>query len=296
MHRNNKNARNRKTKNTHIKRHNHRKYCQKIKTNILKIKNYTHEIFVGVIIGIIVIVLTPIINDKITNNKIEKEIKHNLNNLNLGMSDDYINGIFGNPIIKGELEKSYYGIDEEGQITFTTAGYKLNNCVLLCLYRNNSLLAFVVVVNEKNIYKVPETIYLHDNYLLDFTYADFCAEVPSLFWGNVPGNNDDYAYYYEIQYGGGPANYNYFILGNYKDYIVRDEGSNRLMWAGQDYAIKDWEWIEDKYNQEEHCKIREEVHPNVFGVVHGDYAEDFDFVSDIVRSRMNASLLFDDWE
>lgn len=260
---------------------------------------YIGDIVVGVVIGLIILIVTPLVNNIIESHKAQQNLVNNLSSISLGMSKNYIDGLFGQPIIESEWEAVTWYEDYQAGETFISAGYKLADSVLLCLYRNESLKAFVVVVNKEHLYRIPSTMYLSDCYLLDFTYADFSEEL-EWFEGNVPANNDDYLYYTELFYGAGPADYNYFVVGSYKDY--RDETeANDLAIIGQQYVlINEGSNIYDErihiyYDAEEHYAARKKTQPNVFGIVSSAIADEFNFVFQIVGNRVNGALLFNDW-
>ncbi len=260
-----------------------------------KLKGVLREIIIGVVVGIIVLVFTPILNHAIATKEAQNELSNNLSSVSIGMSKSYIDDLFGKPIIESVHEGTEgwpwnFQIEE----TLTAAGYKLKDSVLLCLYCSNDLAAFVVVVNEEHLYHIPINIFYDDCYLLDFTYADF-SETIDIAEGNVPGNNDDYAYYSELYYGGGAADYNYFIIGSYKDYRNRTEAEN-LMIVGERYLLsRDMDSYKEQYDEDLHYKLRQQVHPNVFGIVSPDFAANFNFVMQIVGNRVNGGLLFNDW-
>lgn len=247
-------------------------------------KKYIGDIVVGVVIGLIILIVTPLVNNIIESHKARQNLVNNLSSISLGMSKNYIDGLFGQPIIESEWDSVTWYKDYQAGETFISAGYKLADSVLLCLYCDKNLEAFVVVVNKEHLYRIPSNMGLNDCYLLDFTYADF-SEKLERFEGNVPANNDDYLYYTELFYGAGPADYNYFVIGSYKDY--RDETeANHLAIIGQQDVY---------YDTEEHYAARKKAQPNVFGIVSSAIADEFNFVFQIVGNRVNGALLFNDW-
>lgn len=256
------------------------------------VKAHLGEIVVGVVIGIILLVVTPFVNHAIESRSAHQELVNNLSSVSLGMSKNYIDGMFGQPIIESEYRETvtWYS-DHQTEESFISAGYQLNNSVLLCLYCNKSLFAFAVVVNEAHLYHIPANMYLDDCCLLDFTYADF-SETVGAFEGNVPANNDTYAYYSELYYGAGPSDYNYFILGSYKDYRENTD-AHALMRIGQNHAMDDDDLF--PYDEEEHDLMRKKVQPNVFGIVDSACSDKFSLVIQVVGNRINGSLLFNSW-
>jgi len=261
------------------------------------IKKYLGEIVTGVVIGIIILIVTPFVNNAIESQTARQRLVNSLSSVSLGMSKNYIDELFGQPIIETEYKKTVaLNPDYQAEELFISAGYKLKNGVLLCLYCDKSLAAFAVVVNEAHLYRIPANMYLDDCYLLDFTYFDF-SETVDKFEGNVPANNDTYAYYSELHYGAGPADYNYFIIGSYKDYREKTDAST-LMFLGQAHVLQA-HVLDDgglfTYDEEEHYAARKNVEPNVFGVVSSTFSDEFNFVFQVVGNRANGTLLFSDW-
>lgn len=267
------------------------------------LRGLTREILVGVVIGVIVLGLTPLVNSLTTSANTRKKQYSDLSSVRVGMSRGYLDDLFGFPVI----ETIPFLYDEYETLELTSAGYKLKDCVLLCMFDHNSLVAYVVVVNGKGLYRLPYMTLQENRKLLEFSYTDILnnqrllkaieekTDVLPIFitmQGNVPGNNNDYAYYYELYYGGGPADYNYFLYGDYKDFHL-NKRSDELMWLAQDYHDSVGEMSEEDLSN--YLTMREQVRPNVFGVICNGYAGKFDFVFDIIQTRDNGALLFDDW-
>ena len=232
--------------------------------------------------------LTPITEQYLYEKRANKEMRDNLSLVRLHMSKGSIDDMFGCPIVEFTKEK-------QDMVDCIVASYKLDECVLLCLYSENSLVAFAVTVNDKKIYKVPPTMYLDsEEFLLDFTYADF-FETPEAMVGNVPADNDDSAIYYELHYGHNPGDFNYYLIGNYKKY---DSVAARLFFIGQTYWVNNENKnIKDILTEEElneYETLRKKVKPNVFGMVSSSCIEDFTFF-DLLGSSTTCGLLYDDW-
>ena len=258
-------------------------------------------IVAGIIAGIILLLVTPYVNRWIDKRDAAVELKKNLAAVNLGMSKGYIDDLFGSPLVAQTLSEEMFKKEEDiGEIT--SSAHRLDGCVLLCMYCDNNLAAFVVVVEEEDLYKIPANFYTAEEYLLDFTYADFsddprwieCIE------GNVPMTSDHWAYYCELYYGANIASYNYFVVGSYKDF---QEGLDvsRLMWIGQDICMGNYKTkLHGPYDfsllpdgeEQEYLELRKKVKPNAFGVVDERFAEEFNFVFHIIGTWENASILF----
>ena len=272
---------------------NYKKILSIAKKFIEWIKKSTRELLVGIIVGVIVLVLTPTVEQYVTQKNTNRYMKENISSISLGMSKGHIDGMLGYPIV--EFKKETLDVSNEDS-EYVVANYKLPNCVVLCLYHNDTTIAFAVTVNSDKVYSIPRSMYLNsEKYLFDFTYYDFSNIVDEAY-GNVPADNDDSAYYYELHYGHNPANFDYYIIGNYKDYSRSN--SNLLYHIGQKYLIEKNDGnINDTLSSEElkeYHTLRQKVKPNVFGMVSSEYIEDFDFL-DLLGSSAACGLLYDDW-
>ena len=101
----------------------------------------------GVVIGIIILIVTPFVNSAIESHSIRQKLVNDLSSISLGMSKNYIDGLFGQPIIESRYEEAvtWYS-DYQTEEPFISAGYKLKNSVLLCLYCDNNLVALLVLL------------------------------------------------------------------------------------------------------------------------------------------------------
>ena len=209
----------------------------------------------------------------------------------MGLSKNYTNQILGDPIIENSAAFRE-GFNDTYDERITTAGYKLDDCVVLCMYEENSLVAFAVVVNNRGVYDIPPVWYGNDWKLLEFTYYDHTEKLDD-FHANLPANNDDYAYYYETHFGGGGLDYNYYILGSYKDY-------NDNTWIDM-VNLTAFVGINENYttlSDEKMARLielRQKAQPNMYGIVSSKYADTFNFVFDVVGSREVGAILFNDW-
>lgn len=250
-----------------------RKHATKAKS-IMIAKWIAKELFIGVSVGVAVVVATSYMDEQ----KRYDCIKDDLATVHIGEDYEYINSMFGIPIINeldGKKREAYY---------------KFEDAVLRCVFDNDKLIAFVITVNDKNLYSVRDNIFIDSSLkLLQFSYTDFSADVGAVEW-NVPANNDDYAYYQEIFYGAGPADYNYFIIGSYKDYRKDSVYNELLSWCASDLSQTP-ENIDMKKLQ----KFREVLTPNTYGMIKVGYENDIDIIGDSDNIRDYGSILFEDW-
>lgn len=263
----------------------------KNKTPAAAISAWVKKNISAIIVGVIVVALTPFVNNLYSAHEAKTAQKEHLSEIRLGLSKNYTNQILGDPIIENSSQYSgKYNDVTEGEIT--TAGYKLEDCVVLCMYEDNSLVAFVVVVNRHGVYDVPPVLYMDNWKLLDFTYYDHTDKL-DVFQGRITGTNDDFLYYYEVHYGAGPLDYNSYILGSYKDY--NDDTwmkmANLTAYIGANEELM-------ALSEEDMATLlglRQIVKPNVYGIVSRDYVDVFNFVDDIVGSREVGAILFNNW-
>ncbi len=261
------------TKITRFWNENFRKWinkCGASKTTAI-VKWILKELFIGVIVGIAVVIATSYMDERERYN----QLKQNLALVHIGESYEYLNSMFGIPIINeigGEKREVYY---------------KLDDAVLRCIFDNDELIAYIITVNSKNMYSVKANLYTEAPLkLLQFSYSDFSKNAGKIEW-NVPANNDDYAYYQEIFYGAGPADYNYFIIGNYKDYRKESVYNELLSWLASDLSQTP-ENIDKKRLQ----KYRKMLKPNTYGMIKEGYENDIDIIGDNDNIRNYGEILF----
>lgn len=175
----------------------------------------TKEVTAGLVVAAAIALATLWIN----NYQARQKEKLQLEKLHLGLSSQYIDSILGIPMVQ------FYDAHYDADISI----YKQSNSVVWCAYDEEKTVAYVVIVKSSGrLYKVNSNIMMsEDAYLTQFTYSEFAAKSENIEF-NIPANNDDYAYYSELYYGAGPADYNYFILGNYKSYFNEADFSKLL--------------------------------------------------------------------
>ena len=250
-----------------------------------KIKNLfiwlMKEAVSGVVVALAVAIATLVVTE-LTHNRQEAE---KLGVLYLGLSRPYVESVLGLPVI--ELTDSNLGNDT------IRAYYKQRNSIVSCSYVDEHIVAYFVIVNsDKKLYKIPFNFYIDGPaYLANFTYADFSEnpERAEIVEANLPGNNDDYAYYSETYHGASPAIYNYFVIGTYKNYF--DEFcvpliSNALTIGDDENSF---------YKTAEYNSVRTRAKPNVFGMVNGEYLGSIYLVPFSEELRIYNKSLFNDW-
>ena len=256
------------------------------KGKVLKLlKGILKDIFVGVIIGIVIAAITWYAG----NQRATHEIQKKLQTVGLGETKAYIEDIFGVPVVEVEYDDErlqYFGLTE--------AFYKFDHCVLHCVYSENTVVAFFVTVNKKGIYKVGRKL---NKSLGTFSYYDFgyTGETSIIVDVNRPANNDDYFYYQEVYYGAGPADYNYYVLASYKDYVFNTKGASESQLIGyfENAGIYDNDELDSSVFRTDECiNLRKEVRPNTYGMIRDGY-EDTIIVA--VPGRTFGAVLFDDW-
>lgn len=280
-----------KKKKTKIDR-NHQQIRKFLSQNIMTIA-------CSVITGIIVAVITLNITD--THNKMisDNELVNSLKNIRLGQSWKYIDEQFGVPLIESDLT-DYASRNDIPSGNYSNAGYKLDNCVILCLFDDNSLVAYVIVVNQNGIYQIPNS----NETLMDFTYSDFCSNIILGSDTRILGHDTRQSAYntYAEFHPGANINHNHAtILGSYM--YDTDPDTNQIYYELKtkgsivtSYYETDWiDSIDVGSYEQEINELRQNYYPNVYGVVTYELSKTFDYCSDIVQSDERAELLFGDW-
>lgn len=204
-----------------------------------------------------------------------------LQNIKIGVTKSYVEELIGTPL--ASEKRGLYHYKDKGEI-FTVANYKYGKTPVLCLYEKNSLIAFAVVVNENDEYKVRKKFFLEeDTFLKDFTYYDFC-EYETQYYASVPISNIVATYYYEIHKGNESTNN---IASFLASYMYFDD--NSILHIGQDSII---ETDNPKKMTDELKEERKKAKPNMYGEIHPNYADNFFFLSDILTYNVG-SILFE---
>lgn len=251
-----------------VKKYDIKKKC------ISAIKWIFKELFIGVTVGIAVVIATSYLDER----ESQHRLKENLAMVHIGESYEYIKYMFGVPVINevnGEQREAYY---------------RFEDAVLRCVFDSDELIAYVITVKDENLYNVKANIRMdNSSNLLQFSYADFSKEVGEVTW-NVPMNNDDYGYYQEMFYGAGPADYNYFIIGNYKDYRKDSLYNSLLSWCSSDLSQ-----TPENIDMVQLQKYRESLTPNTYGVIKRGYEKEIDITGDSDNLRDYGVVLYGDW-
>lgn len=234
------------------------------------------EVVAGVTVAAAIAVATLVVSEY-TKYKQEQE---NLELLYLGLSRQYVESVFGIPVVEFT----------EAESNTIRAFYKQKYSVVSCSYADDHIVAFFVIVNaDKKLYRIPYNFFIDDPaYLTDFTYADF-SEKADDFEANCSANNDDYAYYTETYYGAAAAEYNYYIIGSYKNYF--DNSYMPLI----SNALTAWNDENNFYKTDEYYSVRTKAEPNVFGMVDAQYVDSIWLSSISEELRTYNHSIFNNW-
>lgn len=232
------------------------------------------ELFIGIVVGVAVVIATSYMQEQESHN----QLKDDLSMVHIGESYEYIKSMFGIPVINmpdGERSDIYY---------------KFEDAVLRCVFEDDELIAYMITVKESNLYKVRKNIHMDKSAgLLQFYYIDFSESCGEISW-NVPTNNDDYAYYQEVFYGAGPEDYNYYVIGSYKDYRENSVYHELLGWCNRNLVENP-----EKADMVEFQRFRETLQPNTYGMIKSGYENEIEIISFDENMRNYGSILFDDW-
>lgn len=226
----------------------------------------------GVIVGVFLLSITEDYNDRANENR----LRENLEKVTIGISKEFCNQSFGAPIVSRIMPDDYYHVDLNGDgvlehYEFTASGYKLKDCVLLCMFRDGILDAYVIVTQKEDVYLVRpiSNSYLSfaPHYLLSFTYDEFKENVNWDYCSAYDSNEGAFYYYSEMTGGAHVDNYLYLIVGNYA--VEYNEKVNMEI-----YDLVRTKWREGMANDETREELRAEImrlrslcKPNTFGAV-----------------------------
>lgn len=239
-----------------------------------------HPIFSAIIAGFVsgmLLMATPFVYDTFTKRTDEQE---KLYSLYLGVNSEYIGSKFGVPIINH--------IDSEKNMEYSY--YKGEQTVVLCTYESEILIAYMIFQKEKENFIDIEKNFEYRNYfepertlfLTEFSLSDVPWEIISQSYGE-PSNYDDYVYYAEIYKLNSGNDYNHVLLGSYKDRTVNDDFVDLI------YGTKDGENVDNL------ATYRNNVYPNVFGVIKRGYENEIGIIPDIDELDILNNAIFFDW-
>ena len=251
-----------------------RRLIEKSNAFLLKAKPIATWLTKELISGLVVAAAIAIATIWISNHQALRREQEDLKTLHLGLARKYVESIFSIPVV------DFYDELSRTEVAY----YKLTNSVVKCDFVDNEVVAFFIIVkSQSKLYEVSPNILLANSaYLTHFSYSDFSStpENPSI---NTPVNNDDYAYYSERYYGAGPADYNYFVLGSYKNYFDADVFGELLSCQWSDNTLDDI------------SIIRSEAKPNAYGMIALGYEDSISLVSFSENMRIYGDILFGDW-
>ena len=248
-------------------------------------------LLIAIISGLVVAVCSPSIQDRHNETKQIRIQKESLEKISLGMHKGHIDELFGYPLFMNDVKEDYT-VDAGGD--FCSAAYKLHKKSLLCLYRNESLVAYVVMTKERNQYTFqPYSLgNIRTFTLSDFTYAEFGGMEEFKGYYPIIGSYH-IQYYYEVSGGYHGNNLEYDILGTYRNYM--DDSDDVLALLSISHQLTFADPSSDNYDSEkmeeyekELMELRKKIHPDVYGV---SKYKDFNFVRDVIRTDDQSLLL-----
>lgn len=222
------------------------------------------EVFLAIVIGV-AIYLSNQMYDTATRIRIEDE---KLENLAVGISQDYMNSLFSIPQVD-------YISELNGNHVST---YILEDSVILATFDNNLLVSFFIAVTDKDriidlaSYCNQDGIFLGKSTFYD-TSKNPEAEV------NIPASGT-YLYYCETSSYGRPGNFNSFVyayttygadVSDYTSELISSAGSYLLdMYVGPD---ADKSTLKTEYEE-----IRKKAKPNTFGIIMSGYEDEISVI------------------
>lgn len=196
-------------------------------------------------------------------NKIHEEDKI-INDISLGVSNEYLNYTIGVPKIEF--------VDKYG---YNNCFYKLDTVTVRGILDNNVLVSyFITITDNKRKISISEIVPLCNDEKLGkvkFSQIQIGENInyPDYVDGNVSANLV-YEYYYETYYYGNSGQYNYYCYAILPyGYIHKDSGN--LLFNFSEYYLKNDEKERDiTLFKDERMLAR----PNTIGVINKDYIEE----------------------
>ncbi len=258
-------------------------------------------ILTAIIAGLVVAFFAPNIQDWHDARRRIKEQDESLERIQIGMNRGHIDDLFGNPLFINNVDADYT-IKAGGK--FQSAAYKLHEKSLLCLYQDDTLAAFVVMTKKTDqytferygLYKEGTNPSEYTFTVSDFTYEECNGSNITDFKGYYPIMGSYHImYYYEITGGTHPDNFEYTILGTYRNYMDKSDDVIALMSMADSLGNKSHHERNDSETLSKATKelsdLRKKVHPDVYGL--SKYLE-FNFVVDVIQNGDNSLLLTSD--
>ena len=232
----------------------------------------------------------------------------NIANLRIGLSRSKVDEYLGIPAFNEHGIKTF-DVNYDGEVDdwpYTSAGYALDECVVLCMYHEEILNALFVVCNSPSVYKVEpvnnEFLNGKETYLGRFTYNDFYDDFNDEFVEYYALNGQPQCYCYYEMYQGGTLTLNQrVVIGTFGDWgnIEQDEVVYELIDRGGEWcSLKHPEHYGGVSNRsqeeldERMREIRRTAKPNMYGAVDLSISDEFDFPSDLIDNMQNYALLF----
>lgn len=193
-----------------------------------------------------------------------------LSNINIGVSNEYMNYNLGVPIIE---------FAEENELR--NCFYKLNTVTIRGVFDENKLIAYFITITDKNreLFLSEFVPFYNNEKLGTFSFSQIDnSEEPDYIDGNVSANLV-YSYYYETYYNGNPGEYNYYCYA-ILPYGFIDKDSGDLLFDSSEYFINSVKSPSIELFKYERILAR----PNSIGIIDVNYID-----------KINPIFPNDDW-
>lgn len=220
------------------------------------------EIVLACLVALAVYAATALYNDI---SAISKE-NNNLNNIYISVSNEYVESLFGIPVVS-----------EEDENHFENNYYLLDNAVLRTVSKDNSVVAYFITSKKTSrkilsYYKFNETVILGKTTYANIRVNNYTPKTDSSFCGDPSVN-----YYAELFPTGRERMYNTYVFGTVA-YGFNDQNTIELLEASyfksksEDSDNSDLA-VDVNIDENDLIKLREKARPNTYGVIANGYEE-----------------------
>lgn len=242
-----------------------------IDKKMLKISNKINNTFFGkVLLKIVsetflaILIAAAIYTSQALYEDASRLTKDNLcyENLTIGLSEDYINSLFGIPkftLYDGSIKNNFYQMKD--------------SILRVCLDSEDTTIAYFITVTKSGRAISLSPYYQDKNIKLgEVTFADINI-LPIKIDANVAASGDEYNYYAEWFYIGNPGSYNTYIYSINSNGICNDYDIKLTGEAYFNYYLKN-----GKVELENIQQHRYQAKPNTFGVIALGYKDKIDVI------------------